>query len=305
MEEGAGRKVGSCFFAAGRRLATDFYDGGTLRPPYFSLIFAATPAHPPRRHAGSARPLATAEAEPPKKAAADGPLADPDGRPRSPRRLPFDPCHQDLHDISLFPCGQLPTGRDRMPLSQTTAAAAGCGMLSDENGVPPHGRLPAVVGNKRRREPPTHEIFGMTADDRHSPAFDTGDLFGPQTEPAAEIGLRQPREKRLERRCLHQILLTVLVHIVSLDGTKITPNDRFRTAAAEFYSCFSAKYPCNVPCRKFAPPPAIRRSSCRSAVGERHLRTQRPSNRSRGTFADKLFSTSSTHEKSGERPSVS
>lgn len=56
-----------------------------------------------------------------------------------------------------------------MPLSQTTAAAAGCGMLSDENGVPPHGRLPAVVGNKRRREPPTHEIFGMTADDRHSP----------------------------------------------------------------------------------------------------------------------------------------
>lgn len=172
MEEGAGRKVGSCFFAAGRRLATDFYGGGTLRPPpYFSLIFAATPAHPPRRHAGSARPLATAGAEPPKKAAADGPLADPDGRPRSPRRLPFDPCHQDLHDISLFPCGQLPTGRDRMPLSQTTAAAAGCGMLSDENGVPPHGRLPAVVGNKRRREPPTHEIFGMTADDRHSPAF--------------------------------------------------------------------------------------------------------------------------------------
>ena len=159
-------------------------------PPYFSLIFAATPAHPPRRHAGSARPLATAGAEPPKKAAADGPLADPDGRPRSPRRLPFDPCHQDLHDISLFPCGQLPTGRDRMPLGQTTAAAAGCGMLSDENGVPPHRRLPAVVGNKRRREPPTHEIFGMTADDRHSPAFDTGYLFGPQTEPAAEIGLR-------------------------------------------------------------------------------------------------------------------
>lgn len=190
MEEGAGRKVGSCFFAAGRRLATDFYDGGTLRPPYFSLIFAATPAHTSRRHAGSARPLATAGAEPPKKAAADGPLADPDGRPRSPRRLPFDPCHQDLHDISLFPCGQLPTGRDRMPLGQTTAAAAGCGMLSDENGVPPHRRLPAVVGNKRRREPPTHEIFGMTADDRHSPAFDTGYLFGPQTEPAAEIGLR-------------------------------------------------------------------------------------------------------------------
>lgn len=62
MEEGAGRKVGSCFFAAGRRLATDFYDGGTLRPPYFSLIFAATPAHTSRRHAGSARPLATAGA---------------------------------------------------------------------------------------------------------------------------------------------------------------------------------------------------------------------------------------------------
>lgn len=200
MEEGAGRKVGSCFFRCRPTSRHGLLRRRHSSPPYFSLIFAATPAHPPRRHAGSARPLATAGAEPPKKAAADGPLADPDGCPRSPRRLPFDPCHQDLHDISLFPCGQLPTGRDRMPLSQTTAAAAGCGMLSDENGVPPHGRLPAVVGNKRRREPPTHEIFGMTADDRHSPAFDTGDLFGPQTEPAAEIGLRQPREKRLERR---------------------------------------------------------------------------------------------------------
>ena len=194
MEEGAGRKVGSCFFRCRPTPRHGLLRRRHSSPPYFSLIFAATPAHPPRRHAGSARPLATAGAEPPKKAAADGPLADPDGRPRSPRRLPFDPCHQDLHDISLFPCGQLPTSRDRMPLSQTTAAAAGCGMLSDENGVPPHGRLPAVVGNKRRREPPTHEIFGMTADDRHSPAFDTGDLFGPQTEPAAEIGLRQPRE---------------------------------------------------------------------------------------------------------------
>jgi len=156
MEEGAGRKVGSCFFRCRPTPCHGLLRRRHSSPPYFSLIFAATPAHTSRRHAGSARPLATAGAEPPKK-----------------------------------------------------AAAAGCGMLSDENGVPPHRRLPAVVGNKRRREPPTHETFGMTADDRHSPAFDTGHLFGPQTEPAAEIGLRQPREKRLERRCLHQILLTV------------------------------------------------------------------------------------------------
>ena len=145
----------------------------------------------------------------------------------------------------------------------------------------------------------------MTADDRHSPAFDTGHLFGPQTEPAAEIDCANRAKSASNGDACIRYSLRFLVHIVSLDGTKITPNDRFRTAAAEFYSCFSAKYPCNVPCRKFAPPPAIRRSSCRSAVGERHLRTQRPSNRSRGTFADKLFSTSSTHEKSGERPSVS
>ena len=179
MEEGAGRKVGSCFFAAGRRLATDFYGGGTLRPPYFSLIFAATPAHPPRRHAGSARPLATAGAEPPKKAAADGPLADPDGRPRSPRRLPFDPCHQDLHDISLFPCGQLPTGRDRMPLSQTTAAAAGCGMLSDENGVPPHGRLPAVVDGVGRRETLQEKPHGVFAHYRETFSADELNVGSP------------------------------------------------------------------------------------------------------------------------------
>ena len=62
MEEGAGRKVGSCFFAAGRRLATDFYGGGTLRPPIFPLFspqrrrtrLAGTqvrhvPSHPPER----------------------------------------------------------------------------------------------------------------------------------------------------------------------------------------------------------------------------------------------------------------
>ena len=41
MEEGAGRKVGSCFFfAAGRRLATDFYGGGTLRPPPIFPLFS-------------------------------------------------------------------------------------------------------------------------------------------------------------------------------------------------------------------------------------------------------------------------
>lgn len=40
MEEGAGRKVGSCFFDAGRRLATDFYGGGTLRPPPIFPLFS-------------------------------------------------------------------------------------------------------------------------------------------------------------------------------------------------------------------------------------------------------------------------
>lgn len=157
MEEGAGRKVGSCFFRCRPTPRHGLLRRRHSSPPYFSLIFAATPAHPPRRHAGSARPLATAEAEPPKKAAADGPLADP-GR-TSPLTAPdcrSNPCHQDLHEhIAGCPCGQLPTGRDRMPLSQTTAAAAGCGMLSDENGVPPHGRrLPSLginAGASRRR----------------------------------------------------------------------------------------------------------------------------------------------------------
>lgn len=58
MEEGAGRKVGSCFFAAGRRLATDFYGGGTLRPPLFFPYFrrnAGAPASPARRFGTSPR----------------------------------------------------------------------------------------------------------------------------------------------------------------------------------------------------------------------------------------------------------
>lgn len=51
-----------------------------------------------------------------------------------------------------------------MPFEQALAAAGGGGVLGDEYRVAAHRRLPAVVGDFRRRQPLTDKIFGMPAD---------------------------------------------------------------------------------------------------------------------------------------------
>ena len=85
-----------------------------------------------------------------------------------------------------------------MPFLETFAAATGRGVLGDEHGVSPHGRLPAVVGNDGRGEACAHEVLRMAAQRLRAFAFGIGRLRRSETEPAAELRAGQPGEKLFE-----------------------------------------------------------------------------------------------------------
>jgi hypothetical protein len=72
-------------------------------------------------------------------------------------------------------------GEYAVPLGQATPAARRRGVLGDEHRVPAEGRLLAVVGGPRRREPLGDEGAGVHQDGFPAP--------GPQVVPLAR---RQP-----------------------------------------------------------------------------------------------------------------
>lgn len=53
---------------------------------------------------------------------------------------------------------------DTMLFRETFPAAGACGVLRDENGMPAHGSLSAVVGNIGGCETETDEVTGMPHD---------------------------------------------------------------------------------------------------------------------------------------------
>lgn len=73
-----------------------------------------------------------------------------------------------------------------MPFEQALAAAGGGGVLGDEYRVAAHRRLPAVVGDFRRRQPLTDKIFGMPADGVEPFLPDIGNVRRLQPEAVAE-----------------------------------------------------------------------------------------------------------------------
>lgn len=73
-----------------------------------------------------------------------------------------------------------------MPFEQALAATGGGGVLGDEYRVAAHRRLPAVVGDFRRRQPLADKIFGMPADGIKPFLPDVGNVRRLQPEAAAE-----------------------------------------------------------------------------------------------------------------------
>jgi len=81
--------------------------------------------------------------------------------------------------------------RNAVPFLHASPAAAGCGVLRDENGVAAKRRLFAVIGDDRRGEALGYEIFGV--DEHHWQAFaaQVGEFLAAQTKAAAEGGFGQ------------------------------------------------------------------------------------------------------------------
>ena len=70
-------------------------------------------------------------------------------------------------------------------------------MLRDKNRVTPHGRLPAIVGNDRRRLPPGNQISGVLPYCVQPFLMDIINLRLLQVEPAAKPGIPQPFKELL------------------------------------------------------------------------------------------------------------
>ena len=67
-------------------------------------------------------------------------------------------------------------------------------MLSDENRMPAHGRLTAVVRRLRRREALGDEVAGVVEHRREAPIGEIGALLRAEAEAAPELGPGKPRE---------------------------------------------------------------------------------------------------------------
>lgn len=72
--------------------------------------------------------------------------------------LPFNPSHNQGHSIIDFSRIQRPALFDSMPLLNAPPAAGGRGVLGDEDRMPPHGCLFAVILGKIGGNPGIHKI---------------------------------------------------------------------------------------------------------------------------------------------------
>jgi hypothetical protein len=73
-----------------------------------------------------------------------------------------------------------------MPFGKAGAAAGGGGVLSDEDGVPPHRSLLAVIGRMRGSQSAVYEVAGVIENGLHALRFEIVPFVGAEPEAAAE-----------------------------------------------------------------------------------------------------------------------
>lgn len=81
--------------------------------------------------------------------------------------------------------------RNAVPFFKTSPAAAGCGVLGNENGMTAKRRLFAVIGDDRRGKTLGDEILGVGKHQRQAFAAQIGEVFTAQTKAAAKGGFSQ------------------------------------------------------------------------------------------------------------------
>ena len=87
------------------------------------------------------------------------------------------------------------------PFLHAPPAAHSAGMHRLEHRMPPHGRLPAIVGRIRVRQLQPHEILRMTPDRLHPHPLDILQVPLVQPEPAPKPRPPQPLSRLLLRHC--------------------------------------------------------------------------------------------------------
>jgi hypothetical protein len=99
---------------------------------------------------------------------------------------------QNVFDLLLSQ--HLPTW-NVVPFFEAAAAAGGCGVLGDENRMPAHRRLSAIILRRLRRQPLFDELPPMFQDHRQRFFGEIRLLLCPQSESAAKLAAGQRREQ--------------------------------------------------------------------------------------------------------------
>src|SRR5687767_12419642 len=129
----------------------------TSSPPGGARVYARRSA----RASESVRPAEISACTSPHAAAPDHTAP---GNPRrhaarsGRRALALDPAADHVDGIRLLVRAERPALGDAVPALEARATARRGGMLGDEHRVPPVGRLAAVLGGLRGRDPPGEDL---------------------------------------------------------------------------------------------------------------------------------------------------
>jgi len=114
------------------------------------------------------------------------------------------PSLERAQHVPPFVEGELVPARDAVPLLETSATAAGRGVLRDEHRMTAKGSLLAIVVGLRGRETAVDEFRGVVEDRDYTILTQVLELALLQGEAAAKSRVRQTREhlvKVAHRRC--------------------------------------------------------------------------------------------------------
>ena len=108
--------------------------------------------------------------------------------------LRFSRARKHADDVVDLLRRQRPTLGNMVPLGKASTAACGCGVLGHEDGMPPHGRLPAVVPGLGVSQPLDDKTPAVLQDYGEGLFAQIRRFLGTEPKAAAELALRQGRK---------------------------------------------------------------------------------------------------------------
>lgn len=116
----------------------------------------------------------------------------------------FYPRHEEVHYPLLLAVGEINALSHPIPFFQAASAAAGTGVLGDENGMSPHGGLLSVVFRRGGSKADGNEILCVDADGIKSLFAHVVLVLCGKVKSASEI--RLPKAHKSICNCSHEYL---------------------------------------------------------------------------------------------------